>query len=105
MTENGTCKDHRMICSEIVDLKDIVKSIEGKVGTGQMWAVVVVFIMVTMAIVGFLYQGQTSVRTRLEAYQEKVAGDQGILTKIDKRLDHIEWTLGEQLKVEKRERR
>lgn len=87
MVENGTCKDHRMVCSDLDDLKK-----KNPVSSNQMWAIVVLFIMVSMAIIGWLWQGQLSVRDRLENYQTTLTGissdgKEGILIRMDKKLD------------------
>ena len=104
MAENQTCKDHKMVCQEVTDLKKTVNDnrpiIEGKVGTKQMWTIISVFLVMAIAVVGFLWNEQrtvrveqTAVRMRLEEYQDKLTGDQGVLTNMNNKLNRIEWTL------------
>jgi len=82
------CDEHKLVCQEVADLKAIKP-----VGSKQMWAVIVLFIVLATGIVGWLYEGQVSVRSRLDTYQDKLTGDQGILTKMDKKIDRLEWML------------
>lgn len=94
MTENGTCKDHKMLCSEIADLKA-----KNPVGTVQMWSVVGAFLLVAMAVVGFIWTEQRAIRTRLETYQERILGENGFLPKMDKQMNRMEWALDVHLKA------
>ena len=97
MAENNTCKEHQMLRQEIEDLKETVKNnrplIEGKVGSKQMWTIISVFLVMAMAVVGFLWNEQRSVRLRLEDYQDKLTGRQGVLTIMDKKLDRLDLVL------------
>jgi hypothetical protein len=106
MVENK-CDEHKMISQEVTDLKkslnDIGKILSNKVNIGQMWAVVVLFIMISMAIIGWLWHGQISVRDRLEIYQNTLTGispdgKEGILIRMDKKLDGVTMALGQHMR-------
>jgi len=94
MDENGTCKDHKMICSEVADLKA-----KNPVSTNQMWSVVGVLLIIAMSVVGFIWTEQRTIRVRLEAYQERILGENGFLPKMDKQMNRMEWALDAHLKA------
>ncbi len=95
---NEKCDEHKMLCQEVTDLKS-----KNPVSSTQMWGVVVMFVMVSMGIIGWLWHGQLAVkdkletsqmetRNKLEAYQITLTGispdgKEGILIRMDKKLD------------------
>jgi hypothetical protein len=109
MEENKKCDEHKMVCDQISNLKQIIDErgpiLMAKVSQGQMWAVVVLFIMISMAIIGWLWHGQISVRDRLEVYQNTLTGispdgKEGILIRMDKKLDTVGMILNHHLKLD-----
>jgi hypothetical protein len=76
MTENNRCKEHTGIEHEISNLKDTVKEqwkVISTMATATMvkW-VVGIFILISMAVVGFLWKGQTDLSNKIEVKMETV---------------------------------
>jgi hypothetical protein len=76
MEENDRCKEHTGIEHEISNLKDTVEKqwkVISTMATATMvkW-VVGIFIVVSMAVVGFLWQGQAALSNKIEVKMEKV---------------------------------
>ncbi len=96
MVENNICKDHNMVCQEVTDLKKHIEDsrpiIDGKASTKQVWSLISAFLVISMAVVGFLWNEQRMIRDRLETYQQTLTGisangEVGILIRMDKKLD------------------
>ena len=76
MIENNRCKEHTGIEHEINNLKDTVKEqwkVISTMATATMvkW-VVGIFILISMAVVGFLWKGQTDLSNKIEVKMETV---------------------------------
>lgn len=76
MPENGRCKEHTGIEHEIANLKDTVKeqwkTISTMATATMVKWVVGIFIVVSMAVVGFLWRGQAALSEKIEVKMEKV---------------------------------
>ena len=76
MTENNRCKEHTGIEHEIANLKDTVreqwKTISTMATATMVKWVVGIFILISMAVVGFLWKGQTDLSNKIEVKMETV---------------------------------
>lgn len=90
---NGLCKAHSGIGAEIDNLKSTDEKqwieIGKKASTTLITWAIGIFLVISMAVVSFLWLEQRGVRDRLESYQEKIIGERGILTLMDKKLDAL----------------
>lgn len=76
MIENNRCKEHTGMEHEITNLKETVKeqwrTISTMATATMVKWVVGIFIVICMAVVGFLWQGQLALTDKIEVKMEKV---------------------------------
>ncbi len=90
---NGLCRQHYGFDERIKNLAENDVEQWKAIGTKTPIWVVVLLVSVMCSVMGitsyFIFESQKYTRARLEAYQETLTGinPEGILTKIDKKLD------------------